>query len=79
MQIVAIRKTGDGDANEIYVQQIYVSGDHDARLSDACDSVFKQLKALGLDVQFRDDAIPNEVKTRILQNVVGHLTTVSSI
>jgi hypothetical protein len=72
MQILAVRKTGDSEGKEIYVQQIYVSGNHDANLSDACDSAFEQLRALGLNVQFRDDTIPEEVKTRILQSGVDN-------
>jgi len=81
MQIIANRKTGDvGDGGEsAYVQQIYVSGLNDAELSDACVNVAKQLRELGLNVQFPDDAlvreqvnpdqIPEYMKSRIVQNL----------
>jgi hypothetical protein len=71
MQIVAKRVTGNvGDEGQaVYVQQIVVSGLHDGELSDACDSAFKQWKEQGLDVQFRDDGITEEVKTRIFQSL----------
>jgi hypothetical protein len=69
MQIVAKRVTGDGGEQAVYVQQITVSGLSDAVLSDACDSAFKQWKEQGLDVQFRDDGITEEVKTRIFQSL----------
>ena len=75
MQIVAIRKTGDvgNDGKELYVQQIYVSGLNDAELSDAVDASLQQWNALGLNAQFRDDAIPEEVKTRIFQSLASEI------
>jgi hypothetical protein len=64
MQILS-RKTDVGH-EEVYVQQITVSGTHDGKLSDACDSIWEQLTGLGFRVQFRDDAIGDEARARVL-------------